>query len=103
MAKLLFVLIFVSACFIGGGPYIPEPRAADKNSKLITRVWDFVDPYRWKISPWYRLNEDVATPGSIIEAGDYACILTFPDTNQPRPGHNYVCESGWRPAQRRGS
>jgi len=102
MKFLLIVSLLLTACFLGGGPYKSEPRITDKDSKPITKVWDFVDVYKWRASQWYRPNDDMYTPGSIIESGDYACILDFPDISQPRPGHNYVCIKGWRLGQRRG-
>lgn len=91
-----------TSCFLGGGTYQPEPRAGDKDSKLVTKVWESVNAWRWRASPWYRMGVDMGTPGSVIEAGEYACIEDTPSVNQPSEGHYYVCKPGWRISQRRG-
>lgn len=50
----LLGLIIVSACFLGGGPYEPTPRAGDKNTKSVTEIWENPSLERLQRRGWYR-------------------------------------------------
>lgn len=98
--KLLIALLFISACFLGGGPYTPSPKSTDKNSKLVASTW-LPNTDTWEKSPWYR-SGDIVTPSRVIIASDdYGCVLDIPDVIEPRSGEYYICKTGWRYPQKR--
>lgn len=90
-------LLFITACFIGGGTYTPAPRAADKDAKMVASVWNNPGP-KWRATKWYRASEDLVMPSRVvISTDDYICIMGM-EVDEPKPQEFYVCPKGWRKA-----
>lgn len=94
LSELLIVLSLAS-CATGNIP--PVVKSTDSNSRLVSRVIEFVSPSYWRQSGYYRPQDDITTPVKLILAGDHTACPVFEIEVYPvRTGEFYICKLKWR-------
>lgn len=97
MKTLLVLLALVAGCGIGKGPLRPEPRAGDRNTKMVSRVVDFTSELQWQRSGYWRIEDQPTWPWFIVLAGDGTACPVFTHTVYvPLTGAYHACDIAWR-------